>query len=295
MKFLLEKTPAVSDYELFTKEEYNDGTHKTSSDNVIAFDAEFKTPSGALLFLKNILYAFLGEWSDQYDVLIKTPNMNYIVNAVLLRKAMTVKGAPLHITEANRTFIMLPNLFYELCGCNKDMKYCYEVTDDLFDVSRNIIYLSHPDSNIVFSQNVRKFFWDRPINTQTFDDDIIIYFVRCEDAYMFWKGNNIYGKSYKIGNENIEPNFLKKINGLVPKNVLFDYNKKLSYPYLTLYLGIFPYTDETAVTNYYYTFVLCNNSLTFKSLYEHIKSIYGLEKIPEDFIKAIKKEYKYAK
>lgn len=64
MKFLLEKTPAVSDYELFTKEEYNDGTHKTFSDNVIAFDAEFKTPSGSLLFLKNILYAFFGKWSD---------------------------------------------------------------------------------------------------------------------------------------------------------------------------------------------------------------------------------------
>ena len=97
-----------------------------------------------------------------------------------------------------------------------------------------------------------------------------------------------------IGNGTIEPNFLKKINGTVPKNVLFDYSKKLSYPFLTLYLGIFPYNDITG-QKYYYTFLMCNNSLKFSTLYEKIKSIYGLEELPESFTDAIKKEYKNAR
>ena len=146
VKFVLEKNPGVIEYKLFEKQKRYE--HSDLREDVFAFDTDFKSPLAALNFVKQILFAQFGDFSDGYDVVFQSPNANYILNAKTLRKIF-IDGSykTINVETPNRMYKMLPNLLYEMCCCEM-MKKCYEVVDDLFKCSVNLIYQSHPSNNI---------------------------------------------------------------------------------------------------------------------------------------------------
>ena len=146
VRFVLEKNPGAIEYKLFEKQKRYE--HSDLREDVFAFDTNFKSPVAALNFVKQILFAQFGDFSDGYDVVFQSPNANYILNAKTLRKIF-IDGSykTINVETPNRMYKMLPNLLYEMCCCEM-MKKCYEVVDDLFKCSVNLIYQSHPSNNI---------------------------------------------------------------------------------------------------------------------------------------------------
>ena len=250
-----------------------------------AFNADFKTVTQAVTFVKTLTTLLSRAFGD-FNLIFYRQNSDYS-NIVFKTEVLD------DIFNQNRTsygyydneYKKLMSLLMGLLNYKKDVQVV-EYVQEMFELSKNLIYTYQPSTLTQFSIDVRREIRDLPVHFDVMPETARLIALNCLEAYTDYREHRSSGQamSFKYTDETL----YNALSGKPAKQTMVSFSVRKGYLWYTAYLGVCAWGPE------YYLNFLEFNCPDVKSYIKALEGMYQT-KLSKQLKQLIKNEYEAAR